>query len=67
LLSIDERLEHAAAKPVIAPDTIVIDHGCVLISANFRASCRHLGITIQPADLASGAEKQLTSDCAPCG
>jgi hypothetical protein len=27
LLSIDERLRHAAARPVIAPDTIVIDHG----------------------------------------
>jgi hypothetical protein len=57
LLSIDERLEHAAAKPMIVPDTIVIDHGSVFISANFRASCRHLGITIQPAHLASGAEK----------
>jgi hypothetical protein len=57
LLSVDERLEHAAAKPVIIPDTIVIDHGSVFISANFRASCRHLGITIQPAHLASGAEK----------
>ena len=57
LLSIDERLEHAAAKPVIIPDTIVIDHGSVFISGNFRASCRHLGINIQPAHLASGAEK----------
>ncbi|MQA64240.1 MAG: DDE-type integrase/transposase/recombinase [Actinophytocola sp.] len=57
LLSIDERLEHAAAKPVIIPDTIVIDHGSVFVSNNFRASCRHLGINIQPAHLASGAEK----------
>ncbi|HEY5844622.1 MAG TPA: Mu transposase C-terminal domain-containing protein, partial [Mycobacterium sp.] len=57
LLSIDERLEHAAAKPVIVPDTIVIDHGSVFVSHNFRSSCRHLGITIQPAHLASGAEK----------
>jgi hypothetical protein len=57
LLTVDERLEHAAAKPVIVPDTIVIDHGSVFVSANFRASCRHLGITIQPAHLASGAEK----------
>jgi hypothetical protein len=57
LLSVDERLEHAAAKPVIVPDTIVIDHGSVFVSANFRVSCRHLGISIQPAHLASGAEK----------
>jgi hypothetical protein len=26
LLAIDERLEHAAARPVIVPDTIVIDY-----------------------------------------
>jgi len=57
LLSIDERLEHAAARPVIVPDTIVCDHGSVFISRNFRDSCRHLGITFQPAHLASGAEK----------
>ena len=47
LLSIDERLRHAAARPVIAPDTIVIDHGSVFVSANFRSSCRHLGISIR--------------------
>jgi transposase InsO family protein len=57
LLSIDERFRDAAAKPVIIPDTIVIDHGSVFVSASFRAACRHLGISIQPAHLASGAEK----------
>ena len=57
LLDIDARLEHAAARPVIVPDTIVIDHGSVFVSAAFRASCRHLGISIQPAHLGSGAEK----------
>jgi Mu transposase, C-terminal len=57
LLSIDERLEHAAARPVIVPDTIVIDHGSVFVSANFRASCRHLGISIQPAHLSTGSDK----------
>jgi transposase InsO family protein len=57
LLAIDERLEHAAARPVIVPDTIVIDHGAVFISAAFRSACRHLGISVQPAHLGSGAEK----------
>jgi len=57
LLSIDERMAHAAARPVIIPDTIAIDHGSVFVSANFRASCRHLGISIQPVHLASGSEK----------
>ena len=57
LLDIDARLEHAAARPVIVPDTIVIDHGSVFISAAFRSACRHLGISVQPAHLGSGAEK----------
>src|SRR5487761_213564 len=57
LLGIDERLEHAAARPVITPDTIVIDHGSVFVSGNFRSSCRHLGISIQPAHLATGSDK----------
>ncbi len=57
LLPVDERLEHAAARPVIVPDTIVCDHGSVFISRNFRDSRRHLGITFQPVHLASGAEK----------
>jgi hypothetical protein len=57
LLGIDERLEHAAARPVIVPDTLVIDHGSVFVSDNFRASCRHLGISIQPAHLGTGSDK----------
>jgi hypothetical protein len=57
LLWVDARLEHAAARPVIVPDTIVIDHGSVLVSAAFRSACRHPGIWIQPAQLGSGSEK----------
>jgi len=57
LCSIDERLAHAAAKPVIVPATIVCDHGSVYVSRNFRASCRHLGINFQPARKATGSDK----------
>lgn len=57
LLDIDSRLEQAAARPVIVPDTVVIDHGAAFISAAFRSACRHLGISVQPAHLGSGAEK----------
>ncbi|MFR9797589.1 Mu transposase C-terminal domain-containing protein [Streptomyces sp. MS06] len=57
LLSLDERLEHAAARPVIVPETIVCDHGKVFISHNFRASCRYLGINLQPTHKASPFEK----------
>jgi hypothetical protein len=57
LLSIDRRLEHAAAKPVIVPEVVVYDQGRVFISANFRASCNQLGIDLQPAHPGSPAEK----------
>ncbi|HVB42375.1 MAG TPA: Mu transposase C-terminal domain-containing protein [Streptosporangiaceae bacterium] len=63
LLAIDARLEHAAARPVIVPDTIVIDHGSVFVSAAFRSACRHLGISIQPAHLGSGSEKGHIERC----
>ncbi|MFD8211478.1 Mu transposase C-terminal domain-containing protein [Streptomyces sp. NPDC059695] len=49
LLPLDERLEKAAAVPVIVPETVVCDHGTAFISDNFRNACRHLGISFQPA------------------
>ncbi len=49
LLELDERLQHAAARPVIVPETIVCDNGKAYISHNFRSACRMLGITFQPA------------------
>ncbi|MFJ9845863.1 Mu transposase C-terminal domain-containing protein [Kitasatospora sp. NPDC101155] len=57
LMSIDARLEHAAAKPVIVPDTIVVDRGKVFISDTFTAACRSLGISIQPARPATPTDK----------
>lgn len=63
LLDIDSRLEQAAARPVIIPDTLVIDHGAVFVSAAFRSACRHLGISLQPAHLGSGAEKGHIERC----
>jgi putative transposase len=63
LLDIDARLEQAAARPVIVPDTIVIDHGSVFVSAAFRSACRHLGISVQPAHLGSGSEKGHIERC----
>ena len=49
LTSIDARLEHAAARPVIVPETIVCDHGKAYLSAAFRSACRSLGISLAPA------------------
>ena len=49
LTSIDARLQHAAARPVIVPETIVCDHGKAYLSATFRSACRSLGISLAPA------------------
>nr|WP_237735062.1 Mu transposase C-terminal domain-containing protein [Rhodococcus sp. JVH1] len=57
LLDIDARMQHAAARPVVIPETIVVDQGKVFISRNFRASCNFLGINFQPVHDASGWEK----------
>jgi hypothetical protein len=57
LLELDERLEHAAARPVIIPETIVCDQGNVFVSANFRSACQLLGIDFQPCHDGSPAEK----------
>ncbi|WP_246144331.1 hypothetical protein [Actinacidiphila oryziradicis] len=57
LLSLDERLEHAAARPVIIPETIVCDRGKAFISDNFRSACRTLEINFQPCHPRSPAEK----------
>ncbi|MEU7004343.1 integrase [Nonomuraea sp. NPDC046570] len=49
LLELDQRLAHAAARPVIVPETIVCDQGKAFMSATFRTACRMLGISLQPA------------------
>jgi transposase InsO family protein len=49
LADIDERMEHAAAKPVVLPETIVVDRGAIYESETFRRSCELLGISLQPA------------------
>ena len=57
MLSLDARLEHAAARPVIVPETLVIDHGMVYLSQTFRTACRAMGINVQPTHPYSGFEK----------
>ncbi|MEU2130496.1 Mu transposase C-terminal domain-containing protein [Streptomyces sp. NPDC018352] len=47
LLDVDARMEQAAAKPVIVPDTVVIDGGRVFISDTFIRACDRLGISVQ--------------------
>lgn len=49
LLSLDARLDQAAAKPVIVPETVVVDRGKVFISETFLRACERLGISVQSA------------------
>ncbi|MFD8474081.1 Mu transposase C-terminal domain-containing protein [Streptomyces globisporus] len=59
LLDVDARLEQAAAKPVIVPETIGIDHGKVFVSDTFIAACRSLGISVQPSRPATPTDKAV--------
>jgi len=59
LVSIDQRMELAAAKPVIVPDTVVIDHGRVFLSEVFLRAADTLGISVQPAHQQTGTDKAV--------
>ncbi|MGW2402605.1 integrase [Kitasatospora sp. NPDC001664] len=49
LVAVDERFAQAAARPVIMPDLIVIDHGTVFAGQTFFDACAYLGISVRPA------------------
>ncbi|MEW2120891.1 transposase [Streptomyces sp. NPDC005474] len=57
LVSLDGRLEGAAARPVIIPETVVVDQGSVFVSASFVAACESLGVSVQPTPPANGPAK----------
>ncbi|GAA1993957.1 ATP-binding protein [Catenulispora subtropica] len=57
MLELDERLAHAAARPVIIPELIVCDQGNVFVSTNFRTACQLLGIDFAPAHAGAPTEK----------
>ncbi|MGH3192381.1 MAG: Mu transposase C-terminal domain-containing protein [Streptosporangiaceae bacterium] len=59
LASIDQRMELTAAKPVIVPDTVVIDHGKVFLSEVFLRAADTLGISVQPAHQQTGTDKAI--------
>ena len=59
LLDIDARMELAAARPVIVPDTIVIDGGKVFLSDTFTRACDRLGVSVQPARVRTPTDKPV--------
>ncbi len=63
LLSLDTRLQQAAAKPVIVPETITVDRGRVFLSEVFLRACQTLGISVQPARPRTPTDKVLVAHC----
>ncbi|WP_371601190.1 hypothetical protein [Streptomyces sp. NBC_00564] len=59
LLEVDARMEHAAARPVIIPETIVIDHGTVFAGQTFFDACSYLGISVRPARKRTPTDKAI--------
>lgn len=59
LLDIDARMELAAARPVIVPDTIVIDGGKVFVSDTFTHACDRLGVSVQRARPRTPTDKPI--------
>ncbi|RKT88112.1 Mu transposase, C-terminal [Saccharopolyspora antimicrobica] len=59
LADIDERMEQAAAKPVVVPETIVCDRGRVYLSETFLRACESLGISVQPAHPRTPTDKGI--------
>ncbi|MFJ5105205.1 transposase [Streptomyces sp. NPDC088554] len=57
LVALDARLEQAAARPVIMPETVVVDQGRVYVSASFISACESLGVSVQPVPPANGPAK----------
>lgn len=46
-----------AATPAVVPDTLVVDHGRIYVSAHLNSVCQRLGISIQPARLRQPRDK----------
>lgn len=59
LMSLDERLQGAAARPVVVPETIVVDRGKIYLSTAFTAACETLGISVQPTPPHAPAAKGI--------
>ncbi|MGC0344392.1 transposase InsO family protein [Streptomyces sp. SLBN-8D4] len=59
LVAVDARFAQAAARPVIIPDLIVIDHGTVFAGRTFFDACEYLGISLRPARKRTGQDKSI--------
>lgn len=58
-LGVAARMREAAARPVIVPEQVVLDHGKVFVSETFARACGRLGISIQPARKGTPTDKSV--------
>ncbi|MFD3580508.1 Mu transposase C-terminal domain-containing protein [Streptomyces sp. NPDC058644] len=59
LVEADERMQGAAARPVIVPDMIIMDNGKVFAGNAFADACAQLGISVRPACYNSPTHKAI--------
>ncbi|PVC80807.1 Mu transposase C-terminal domain-containing protein [Streptomyces sp. CS014] len=59
LVEADERMQGAAARPVIIPEMIVMDNGKVFAGRAFMDACAQLGISVRPACYNSPTHKAI--------
>ncbi|MEV6699676.1 helix-turn-helix domain-containing protein [Streptomyces sp. NPDC051453] len=43
--------------PKVAPETLIVDHGKIYLSAHLTSVCSRMGISVQPARLRTGRDK----------
>jgi putative transposase len=63
LLSLDERYAAAAARPVVFPEKIIIDHGKAFASQAVKDACRRYGISVQDARAYQPTDKPRAAYC----
>jgi transposase InsO family protein len=59
LVDLDERLETAAAKPVVYPEVFAVDNGKAYISEAAKHACQHLGISLMVGRYYQGSDKPM--------
>ncbi|MGW1234247.1 Mu transposase C-terminal domain-containing protein [Streptomyces californicus] len=59
LVACDPRMAGAAARPVIRPRMVVVDHGKIFNSEHFDDVCRMLGINVRPARTRTATDKAV--------
>ncbi|MFJ3714081.1 hypothetical protein [Streptomyces sp. NPDC090053] len=46
-----------ASGPSLVPETLIVDHGKIYLSAHLTSVCHRMGISVQPARLRTGRDK----------